>query len=290
MIIKGMPILNARTRNLDFRLGKLLVKPEDRYFTQNEIDSCYRLTQDSMTYPELAPKEGRLVIYGNGKFLIIGKMVVFKNLYSACPSLTPKYTHVDNQKGKLAWGFIGAAFKLDGADKIEVPASIPDESLLKIYEDSIASRWNDTLGTPGAYDSTSSKMVDIEVKILEKCTDPNFEVFLEDISTDKKFTFEDSLENRKKLTYFSLTRALAKEKISFCTSLYTKTAIGRSCFNLVTCRKEDLEYFDKINDNNENPNTLENEQNPSSNFNVIKKIKQIFLRCRQRCRQFLDCR
>lgn len=276
MIVKGMPILNVRTLNVDFRTGKLLVKPEG--FSSDETDFCYRLTQDSMIYPELAPKEGRFIVCGTGKFLIIGKMVVFKDLYSKFPDLTPKYIRVDNeQNGRWAWGFVGAAFKLDGSDKINVPVIIPDKSLLKIYEQTIADRWFETLGTPGVRDGTSSEMMDIEVEAVEKCTDSELATRFNDIGEGNKIILEDSPENRKKMICFALARALEREKFSCCTSLYTKTAIEKTCFDVVTCRKEDLGYFDKVDDNIETLNISEDEQDANTNFvgRIKKKDKRV---------------
>lgn len=227
MIIKGSPILHARTYNIDFRTGKLLVCP--RFFDKSEAKFCHRVAKDSTIFFELAPLEGRTVVYGNGKYLIVGKTVVFDDLYKRC-GLPAKYIRVDNPNGRLAYGFVGAAFALKD---ISAPFEFPEKTILKIYEHCIADRWDETEGSSGARESTLSDPIELEVEEL-KHTDRDMTNLLKDIG--RKLAIEDTPENCDNIICYVEQHARHGKKISLCTSLDTTKAIGESCFDIVTCR------------------------------------------------------
>lgn len=227
MIVKGIPILHARTYNIDFRTGKLLTCPKP--FDEGEATFCHRVAQDSTIFYELSPPEGRTVVYGNGKYLIVGKTVVFKDLYKRC-GLPPKYVRVDNPKGRFAYGFAGAAFAIKD---ISEPFEFPDKTILKIYEHCIAARWDETIGSSGVRESTLSVPIELEVEKLT-CKDRNMDARLQERGA--KIAIEDTAENRKNVIYCVQQRVFKGEKISLCTSLATEKAITESCFDVVTCK------------------------------------------------------
>ena len=227
MIVKGMPILHARTYNVDFRTGKLLVCPKS--FTESEAEFCHRVAQDSTIFFELAPKEGRTVVYGNGKYLIVGKTVVFEDLYKSC-GLTSKYVRVDKPEGRFAYGFVGVACAIKD---ISEPFDISEKTILKIYEHYIADRWDETYGSTGFHESTLSAPIEIEVETLT-CQDRSMDSRLQ--KRNAKIAIEDTAENRSNVIYCVQHRVLKGEKIALCTSFETERAIKESCFDVVTCK------------------------------------------------------
>ena len=241
-----MPILHARTYNIDFRTGKLLVRPIA--FSEREAKFCHSVALDSTIFCELSPEEGRVIIYGDGKFVVIGKTVQFNALYSRCevPLEDRRYVRVDSKDGRLAFGFVGAAFLLNDIKSVNVPVMITDKSLLKIYEDSISERWDETYGSNKAFESSLSKPIDIEfeeildeeVKEIKKISSDSlpFENHLIKSSRSSgKTIVEDSEKNRNKLIYKILLLAIEGKKISLCTSL-TERGIKEGCFTFATCQ------------------------------------------------------
>ena len=104
MTMKVMPVVHARTFNLDFKTGKLLVAPDA--FTEDDSLLIYNIAKESTRQREMAPIFGRYVIYGNKSYAVVGRTVRFLDLYTAC-GREPKYCHVDKENGRTAYGFVG---------------------------------------------------------------------------------------------------------------------------------------------------------------------------------------
>ena len=227
MKIKCMPVLHARTYNVDFR-SRLLVRPE--IFNDEEARLVYQMAADSTQQRELAPADGRHLIYGNGRVAVVGKMVSFRDLYQSCQR-EEKYVHLDHENGRLAYGFVGIAVPVGTVAKA---FELPDSILLDLYEYAVQDRWNESPGEPGCFESKLSVPMELDV--------PEYEIsgghFMEEQlrSRTQKLILEDAPALRNKLLQYVLERALKGERISLCTSLSTEKAVRESMFEIVTCK------------------------------------------------------
>lgn len=224
MILKGAPIIHARTFHVDFR-SKLLIRPT--FFSEVDAEYCYKVVTDSTIFREFSPKEGRVVFYAKGNYIIVGKTAVFSDLFDAC-CLEPKYERVDSRRGRVAYGFVGAAFK---RNDVTVPFVIGDEELLRIYVSQIAHRWDEEYGQDDVLNSRFSDMIDINVEIING--NDKFVPLLR--KRTKKIIIDDTSENRNGILTAVYKIAKTGQDIALCTSLQTEKAIRESCFDVVTC-------------------------------------------------------
>lgn len=218
MDIKAYPIIHARTYNIDFRTGKFLVCPKN--FSLEDTKYFHRIVQDSTKFFELAPPEGRTVVCSNGKVIVVGKTIIFSELYEQCKE-TPKYVRVDNEDGRSAYGFIGVSFDLKS---VKTPLMISNKSLLKIYEHYMELRWEETYDSPDYAKSTHSEPLDVEVETL------SIDKYHIDVETK---VVGDTATNRKEIIHYVFSRAIKGENVSLCTSLDPTLD---TCFNYFTYR------------------------------------------------------
>lgn len=269
MKIKGYPILHARTYNVDFR-SRLLVSPPDSFFSERDSEFCYKLASDSTRFRELAPKEGRIVIYGNGSACVIGKMAVFSDLYSIC-NLPPKYIHVDRENGRLAYGFVGIAFELKDIDR---PVILSDRTLLKIYEKCIERRWEETYEAENVFESSISDFVELDMDVMElPPNDRGIEQALKYRRT--KLAIDDTEENRNSLIYYAIKSIAGRENLAICTSLYSRKALEESNFDVATCEDASVSISEIV-DNSDECHTLASKQNKSQ-FSKAEQSRRKFL-------------
>ena len=247
MILTGIPIVHARTLNVDFR-SKLLVRPY--LFSDAEAEYCYKIALDSTIFRELAPKAGRIVFYAKSNYIVVGKTAVFHDLFSAC-GLQPQYDHVEGENGRYAYGFVGAVFK---REVVNVPFIIGDEEILKIYISQITSRWNEEYGTKGIFDSHLSHEIDINVN---EFIEMNNEIVPLLQHRNNKLVVDDTYENRKKILTAVYIIAKNGQDISLCTSLSTEKAIEKSSFDVVTCENASTIVLKNISDENKHIITSE---------------------------------
>lgn len=246
MIIKGAPIIHARTFHVDFR-SKLLIRPF--FFSDADAEYCYQIAIDSTTFRELAPKEGRTVYYAKGDFVIVGKTAVFSDLFSIC-NIPQQFDRVDNENGRYAYGFVGAAFK---RSDIRVPFLIKDEEILKIYIDGIASRWNEEYGKNDVFASQISNETEIDVREL---SGSGMDFFTLIQQSNSKIVIDDTSENRKNLLIAAYNLASTGQDFALCTSLYTEKAIRDSCFNIVTCKNASQVVLENISEEKSTENEI----------------------------------
>lgn len=235
MDIKAFPIIHARTYNIDFRTGKFLVCPKN--FSLEDTKYFHRIVQDSTKFFELAPPEGRTVVCSNGKVIVVGKTIIFSELYEQCKE-TPKYVRVDNEDGRSAYGFIGVSLDLKS---VKSPLMISNKSLLKIYEHYMKLRWEETYDSPDYAKSTSSEPFDVTMETL------SIDKYHIDTKTN---VVEDTVENRKEIIHYVFSRALKGENVSLCTSLDPTLD---TCFNYFTYKNYS---HDRTNFNNESSSNI----------------------------------
>ena len=258
MILKGAPVIHARTLKVDFR-SKLLIRPI--FFSEIDADFCYQVAVDSTRFRELAPRNGRIIYYARGDYVVVGKTAVFADLFLSC-GLPPKFDHVDTENGRNAYGFVGVAFK---REDIKIPFVVDDNEILKIYTTQIAKRWNEELGTNDVFESYLSEIIDINVTEITNVSD-EFVPLLR--NKYEKIAIDDTTENRNKILFAAYIIVSQGHDISLCTSLFTEKAIRESCFNVVTCENASTVLLKKITNENNSTFIIEGEKNI-----VIKKDK-----------------
>ena len=234
--IKVMPVVHARTFNLDFKTGKLLVAPDA--FTEDDSLLIYNIAKESTRQREMAPIFGRYVIYGNKSYAVVGRTVRFLDLYTAC-GREPKYCHVDKENGRTAYGFVGLMIH---KGTITEPFVFSDDLLLNVYEQCIEDLWNEVAGEINAYETKKMGFIDVEVEsmsaqpdyapLLSQTVSP---IILEDSDdqTVSPIILEDSDELREQIIYNAMRKALNGESISLCTSV---SALDGNTFSIITCK------------------------------------------------------
>ena len=223
MTMKVMPVVHARTFNLDFKTGKLLVAPDA--FTEDDSLLIYNIAKESTRQREMAPIFGRYVIYGNESYAVVGRTVRFLDLYTAC-GREPKYCHVDKENGRTAYGFVGLMIPKE--TKTE-PFVFSDDLLLDVYEQCIEDRWNEVAGETNAYETKKMGFIDVEVKPMTP--QPDYPPLLS--QTVSPIILEDSDELREQIIYHAMRKALNGESISLCTSV---SALDGNTFSIITCK------------------------------------------------------
>ena len=223
MTIKVMPVVHARTFNLDFKTGKLLVAPDA--FTEDDSLLIYNIAKESTRQREMAPIFGRYVIYGNKSYAVVGRTVRFLDLYTAC-GREPKYCHVDKENGRTAYGFVGLMIP---KETITEPFVFSDNLLLDVYEQCIEDRWNEVAGEINAYETKKMGFIDVEVELMP--VQPDYAPLLS--QTVSPIILEDSDELREQIIYHAMRKALNGESISLCTSV---SALDGNTFSIITCK------------------------------------------------------
>ncbi len=223
MLLKAMPVLHARTYNIDFRTGKLLIEPES--FSRSDADAIYRIATESTRRRELAPPCGRYVIYGSGSYSVVGRTVRFSDLYARCGK-EPKYIKVDKDDGRLAYGFVGLMIKAGSQNK---PIDLSDELILDIYERCIEKRWEETENDEQAYDTMKIGLMDFEVQ--PKLAGANYRPIPGQPS--RPIILEDNDDLREQIVYAAMSQAFEGKTISLCTSI---SVVNKDIFSIVTCK------------------------------------------------------
>ena len=221
--IKVMPVVHARTFNLDFKTGKLLVAPDA--FTEDDSLLIYNIAKESTRQREMAPIFGRYVIYGNKSYAVVGRTVRFLDLYTAC-GREPKYCHVDKENGRTAYGFVGLMIH---KGTITEPFVFSDDLLLNVYEQCIEDLWNEVAGEINAYETKKMGFIDVEVESMS--AQPDYAPLLS--QTVSPIILEDSDELREQIIYNAMRKALNGESISLCTSV---SALDGNTFSIITCK------------------------------------------------------
>ena len=239
MQISVMPVLHARTFNIDFRSGKLLVEPEK--FTETDSMQVYNIAKESTRQLEMAPEYGRYIVFGAGAYAVIGRTVRFIDLYTACKR-TPKFSYVDKEDGRPAYGFVGIMIPLG---TISDPFYISDDLILYVYEHCIRDRWDENIDDQNAFATKKMGLFDIDVK--EMPCQPDCSSLIMDASIPT--ILEDSDELREQILFNVMKSALNGERVSLCTSVST---IDENVFSIVTCKnvvfksKEVAEAIERI--------------------------------------------
>jgi len=223
MLLKAMPVLHARTYNIDFRTGKLLIEPET--FSPSDSDTIYKLATESTRRRELAPSCGRFVIYGSRSYSVVGRTVRFSDLYGRCGK-EPKYIKVDKDDGRLAYGFVGLMIKTGSQNE---PIDLSDELILDIYERCIEKRWEETENDEHAYDTMKIGFMDFDVQ--PKSIALNYKPILEQSS--RPIILEDNDDLREQIVYSAMSQAFAGNTISLCTSV---SVFNKDIFSIITCK------------------------------------------------------
>jgi len=224
MIIKAMPVLHARTYNIDFRTGKLLIEPES--FSNYDSECLYQIAVESTRQREMAPTCGRFVVYGAGTYSVVGRTVRFSDLYSSC-NKEPKFCTVDHKEGgRTAYGFVGLMISTGSVEK---PFALSDELILDVYERCIEKRWNETDGDEGALETKKMGYLELDVSPLSE--QPSYEPLLR--NSDKPVILEDSEDSRKQIVYSAMLQAFSGKKVSLCTSV---ARLDGNVFKVTTCK------------------------------------------------------
>lgn len=223
MLLRAMPVLHARTYNIDFRTGKLLIEPE--VFSPSDSATIHNVAAESTRRRELAPSCGRYVVYGAGAYSIVGRTVRFSDLYSRCGK-EPKYIRVDKENGRLAYGFVG--LMIETRNQIE-PFILSDELILEIYERCIKERWEETEEFKNAYDTMKFGFMDFDVQ--PKATLADYELWTEHSSG--LTILEDTDDLREQVVYSAMSQAFKGKRISLCTSV---SVLDNNIYNVVTCK------------------------------------------------------
>ena len=223
MLLKAMPVLHARTYNIDFRTGKLLIEPES--FSHSDSDTIYKIATESTRRRELAPSCGRFVIYGSRAYSVVGRTVRFSDLYTRCGK-EPKYIKVDKDDGRLAYGFVGLMIKTGSQNE---PIDLSDELILDIYERCIEKRWEETENSEHAYDTMKIGFMDFEVQ--PKSIAVNYSPIIEQSS--HPIILEDNEDSREQIVYSAMSQAFAGNAVSLCTSV---SVFNNDIFSMITCK------------------------------------------------------
>lgn len=223
MILSAMPVLHARTYNIDFRTGKLLIEPEA--FSPSDSATIYKVATESTRRRELAPPCGRYVIYGSGPYSVVGRTVRFSDLYSRCGK-EAKYIKVDKDNGRLAYGFVGLMIKTRSQKD---PFILSDELILDIYERCIEKRWEETENDENAYDTMKVGFMDFDVQT--KATVGDYEPLIEQSSG--LIILEDTDDLREQIVYSAMSQVFKGQSLSLCTSV---AMFDKDIFSVVTCK------------------------------------------------------
>lgn len=241
MRISVMPVLHARTFNVDFRTGKLLVEPE--IFTNTDSKQVYDIAIESTRQLEMAPECGRYIIWGTGKYTVVGRTVRFIDLYKSCDR-TPQYCNVDKEDGRPAYGFVGIMIP---SGVVADPFFISDALILDVYEHCIQNRWNEKIDDQYAFNTKKMGFFDVDIEKMPE--QPDYAPLL--VNATPQTILEDSEELREQILYTAMHRALKGGRLSLCTSV---TSIESSIFSIVTCKnatykaKEVARAIEKIGD------------------------------------------
>lgn len=223
MQISVMPVLHARTFNIDFRSGKLLVEPEE--FTETDSMQVYNIAKESTRQLEMAPECGRYIVFGAGAYAVIGRTVRFIDLYTACKR-TPQFSYVDKKDGRPAYGFVGIMIP---RGTISDPFYISDDLILYVYEHCIRDRWNENIDDQNAFATKKMGLFDIDVEKMPCQLGCSSLIMNAAMPT----VLEDSNELREQILFSAMKSALNGERVSLCTSVST---IDENVFSIVTCK------------------------------------------------------
>ena len=225
MKIKYAPLLHARTKNVDFHSG-FLVLPAG--FSEADARYAHSLVLDSTRFLELAGPDGRRVVFGNGNFVVTGITIIIEDLFKKC-GLEPEYHKVDHKDGRLAYGFIGIAMPVS---KEMPPFDVPYETFLNIYRKHIKARWEETLDSEGVHDPLKIQFEEAEVPAAVSI--PNYDAQF--AYRSGKLLLEDTIETRDGIAAYVLSKALRKEQIALCTDITLPKAIAENGFDIITCK------------------------------------------------------
>lgn len=235
MKIKFAPLIHARTKYVDFR-SNFLITPCD--FTEKDIRHAHSLVLDSTRFFELAGNTGRRVVFGNGKFVITGITIIFKELFNLC-NTTPEFCKVDREEGRLAYGFVGMALPISATQAV---FDVPVENFSNIYRNGVAQRWEETTSSDGVFETIESAYSEVEVPAASQIADldPLY------MHTSNILILEDDIKEREKIAAYALSRALRGEVIAFCSDIKMPKAIAESGFNIVTCKNANSIMLDNV--------------------------------------------
>lgn len=241
MKVSVMPVLHARTFNVDFRTGKLLVEPE--IFTDKDSQQVYDIAIESTRQLEMAPECGRYIILGTGEYTVVGRTVRFIDLYKSCDR-TPQYCNVDKEDGRPAYGFVGIMIP---SGTVVTPFLMSDALILNVYEHCIKDRWNEKIDAQCAFNTKKMGFFDVDIEKMPE--QPDYAPLL--VNATSQTILEDSEELREQILFNAMKRALNGGRLSLCTSV---TSIESSIFSVITCKnatfkaKEVARAIEKIGD------------------------------------------
>lgn len=241
MKINGSPLLYGRTYRVDFG-SQFLVQPD--FFSKSDAEWAFTIVSSSMDHSDFVGRNGRCVIFGNGRFVVVGLVIEFEELFKKC-GLEPVYNRLDHERGRAAYGFIGLVLKRTGREKaFHVPVNI----LAALYREMIAPIWDRRdLGEP-------VKMPAHEISVEESDQMPDSNLFQAISFSQQRLqpaVFENDQELTAKISHCVLMQALKGSKIVFCSNADEIRADYRKAFDVVTCAdpKNFVSVFEDNDDN-----------------------------------------
>ena len=219
MQISTIPIIHARTKNVDFR-SNLLVVPD--FFTLDDIKWCHTYITESTRFFEMVDKKGRQVLFSNESYVVIGLSIFIRDLYELC-NKAPQYHLVDGSRTNYA--FLGFLFR---KKDILSPFNIPYEFYLEQYERTMNARWLDPT-TPHSLLPTREPFSDMEFPDSE-VSKPRFHLPFE----TQKAIFNSEEFSAETLISEILTNIQREHDISFCSNLPNASSFIDSHFKIGT--------------------------------------------------------
>lgn len=217
MKLKVAPIINGRTREVDFR-SELLVVPED--FNRQTTEWARTYITDSTYAFELSGAEGRRVVFCNGQYVVNGLSIRIGDLYRLCGK-PAKYDKVNETRTN--YGFIG--FVLHKKD-LQEPFDIPYSAFLEVYEAYMALRWEDSVDKKSSLQHTAAPYTTRE---FPKAA----EIFR--ITEKKPKTVLSNREAaRESMVAGTLFQMRTREELAFCSDMPGAKSIRDSGFHIVS--------------------------------------------------------
>ena len=234
MFVKCAPLLYGRTFNMDFA-SRFLVQPG--FFNQEDATQAFILVKNSMDGFDFVGEHGRVVSFGNERYVVSGIAIEFKYLFSKCGQ-EPIYHKLDSATGRDAYGFVGVVIPREELPNI--PVMVPADELLRLYCSCINPLWEnnyedfDSNGRP----TTKSGLQDVAVESINAdTTQSTYNTIVSAIHTGGNIVSfkNDTFKNEEIVA--ALMRLTQNGSLSFCSDVDDMDVEKARLFKIVSSRK-----------------------------------------------------
>ncbi len=249
MKIKYSPLLYGRTYAVDFG-AQFLTQP--RFFTESDASWAFSVVSSSMDRSDFTGNDGRQVVFGNGKFVVVGLVTKFDELFIRC-GREPEFNHLDRERGRRAHGFIGIVVPVKSA---AAAFDIPMEIWPDLYCETMNVRWKQV--TPGEPTKFDLREMDVE-EADRNLNKDMIQAISAGYRNSEKVFLKNNKPQREEIVHCALSLALRGDSIVFCSDVDEIRPEYRNYFNVATCTNPEKLYAETKNVQDDSDSNIDNE-------------------------------